>query len=366
MKYLRILIILLFLSEGCIAPLPVEVTADTPVLVVDGSITNAPPPYQVRLSYSTAFDTPITKSNIESGAIVSIISDEGELEVLFETSPGVYESSPWGMQGQVGRSYHVEIITASGKEFYTDPQKMLPAGSIDSVYTQFHTSVLNGDNPSKPQDALGVYVNASDAEKEARFFRWRWTGIYHARTFPQFRTKGLPGGATVPDPPACSGYIVEGNEIRQVAECTCCSCWPFEYSSAPLLSDTRFTNQYTFNNVPIVRLPVIPMRFFDKYFIEIEQLSISEEVHEFWRLAKVQQEATGSLFQPNAVKVSGNIRPKNSTRPVLGIFSVSAITKTALFLTSAMLPHPLPPIDEIAEDCTLVYTNGSNQKPSFW
>jgi hypothetical protein len=66
------------------------------------------------------------------------------------------------------------------------------------------------------------------------------------------------------------------------------------------------------------------------------------------------------------VKVTGNIHAVDSDEKVFGIFEVSGIIKTGIFLTKDLISAPLPPIEQIYEDCTSVYTNGSNQKPIFW
>ncbi len=366
MKFIRIFSILFLFLDGCIDPLPVRVLKQEPKLVVDGAITNEPGPYQVRLSFSTGLEQSVEKSLPATHASVWIIDDGGGSEMLTEIAAGVYETSAEGMRGEIGKTYHIRITLSSEKEYYSLPQKMLPSGTINNIYTAFERNALNGDQPERPQDAVNVFVDSRGSGDEASLFRWRWTAVYHGRTYPELRTKGLPGGATVPDPPACSGWIYDRGELLRVGDCTCCSCWPYEYNSVAILSDPRFTNDNFFRKVQVAQIPVVPMRFHDKYYLEVEQISLSDDTFNFWRLVKAQQESVGSLFQPSAVKVTGNIRAVDSEERALGVFEVSAITRKSIFITKDALPGTLAPIEQIAEDCTLVYTNGTNQKPTFW
>ncbi|MDQ2658239.1 MAG: DUF4249 domain-containing protein [Bacteroidota bacterium] len=366
MKSIRIIFILFFFIDGCIDPLPVRILKQEPKLVVDGSITNEPGPYQVRLSFSTDLAQSVEKRLPATNASVWIIDDAGESEMLTEVAAGVYETNAGGMRGEIGRAYNIRIILSSEKEYYSLPQKMAPSGTIENIYTEFERNALNGDEPARPQDAVNVFIDSHGSGDEASFFRWRWTAVYHGRTYPELRTKGLPGGATIPDPPACSGWIYDRGELLRVGDCTCCSCWPYEYNSVAILSDPRFTSDNFFRKVQVAQIPVVPMRFHDKYYLELEQISLSEDAFKFWALVKAQHESAGSLFQPSAVKVTGNIRALDSDERALGVFEVSAITRRSFFVTQDVLPDPLPPIEQIAEDCTLVYTNGTNQKPTFW
>lgn len=366
MKFIRFWPVLFLLMDGCIDPLPVETNTTTHNLVVDGAITNEPGPYQVRLSYSGDLDKSLKKTDPVTNASIQIINDLNETETLTEVQSGLYETAQNGMQGEIGRSYHIKILTSTGREYTSTPQKLVHAGTIENIYAEFQKNALNGDEPSRPQDALNVFIDGHSAEGESHFLRWRWTGVYHGITYPQFKTKGLPGGGSVPIPPSCSGYITDGVIIMKVGECTCCSCWPYEYSTNAVVSDLHFMTLNSFRKVQVAKIPTTPMRLHDKYFFEVEQISLSKDVYNFWKLVQAQQESAVSLFQPGAVKVTGNIQAVNSKDAAFGVFEVSAVVKKRFFLTQDMLPGALPPISQIAEDCRLVYTNGSNEKPIFW
>jgi hypothetical protein len=118
----------------------------------------------------------------------------------------------------------------------------------------------------------------------------------------------------------------------------------------------------------LAQIPVEAFRFYKKYYVEAEQLSVTDEVYEFWKLVEIQQKTSGDLFQPNVVQVKGNIRSINDAdEPVFGIFGVSAVAGKTLFIDRYLdLPEPVEPIDTLIVDCRLYFDNSSNQKPPFW
>ena len=96
-------------------------------------------------------------------------------------------------------------------------------------------------------------------------------------------------------------------------------------------------------------------------------MSVSEEVYEFWKLVEALQRSTGSLFQPNAVTVRGNVfSVDNPEEEVLGVFAVSAVTRKILELSPADVPIEIPPLQILAYDCRHSLINGTTEKPPFW
>jgi hypothetical protein len=374
MKYWRYLIFLLLLSDACVDPIDVSLPNRPAPLVVDGMITDEPGPYQVKLFYATPLGGTLSKAQPETGASVFIASDRNETEQLFEKSPGIYETSTFGIRGQVGVSYQVVIITKTGKKYESDMQLMKSAGTIQQAYTEFEEDAvisldISDDAPSLTEydDAFNLYVDAvaSQNDSEPDFLRWRVTGTYEVLTFPQLNRQATPGGF-VPDPLPCSGYIRQGLAIRKIAECVCCECWQTEYSTSSVISDNSNEDDVEFTKVHLGKIPATTMRFFKRYHVEIEQLSVSKELHYFWKLVQTQQSATSNIFQPNAVKIRGNVWC--STDPeeeVLGIFSVSAITRVTMFIEPSDIPYPVAPIDTLTVDCR-DFANSTTTKPPFW
>jgi hypothetical protein len=369
MKFLRLFLILFLITDACIDRYHLPEKLSGPRLVVDGMITDQPGPATIVLSESLDINTSVRKTEPVTGATVTIHDDAGNKELLQEVSAGVYQTSGIALKGVIGRKYHA-TIRIQEKEYVSDPQTLLPAGVIDDVYFIAEENVINDGDLTLPQNSVSILMNARGTPGAPNLFRWRWSATYEVKTFPELKTRldleSRPP-VEIPAPLPCSGYIMgDGGVIEKIDTCTCCKCWVDESGSRALISDNQFSENDSFRGVHVVKLPVDSWRFNIKYLIRIEQLSVSEEVYAFWKLVKAQQDGEGSLFQPNAVRVKGNVH--STTDPdeqVLGIFSVSAVTTKELSIVKDQIPFTMTS-EIVAASCFSLFQGSSNIKPPNW
>lgn len=364
MKFVRLIILLLLFSDACVEPLDLKEYPSEPGLVVNGMITDKPGPYTVTLHMSSSADTDIDRQPVVSGAHITLYDDIGNQEELTETSSGTYQTAANGLRGTLGRSYHLRILV-NEKEYVSKDSRMLPAGAIDEVYGEFAQNSINHDDISQPQDAIRIYLNSHGETGYPNLFRWRWSGIYQVHTYPELNTR-LERDVEVPDPLPCSGYINDEGVLRAVSPCECCDCWVSEAGDRILLSNNQFVENGVFRKELIHTFPVTSQRFFYKYRIVVEQLSVDEEIYDFWRLIEAQQSSGGNIFQPNTIRVKGNVTcvtdPKEN---VLGIFAACSITEKAYVIPRGLINKPLYP-DSLIADCRQAYSPATNVRPPFW
>jgi hypothetical protein len=371
-KFIQLVPILFIFLDACVDPLEVSIPNISPKLVVDGLITDQPGPYQVRLLYSISIDSTVRRPRFETGATVFITDSDGHQEPLLEAGPGVYQTSAASsFRGVVGKSYQLNITTKKGKKINSTPQQMVGAGTIDNLYLEFVKDVIPIGDPTRTDkyDAFNVFVNATGVENSPNLFRWRVTGTYKAKTFPELRfiVANDFNATHIPKPEPCSGYIAVGLGIVKVAECTCCICWGTEYSTNAMVSDNRFLNDRSFERVQVGVIPVTSLRFYEKYYVEVEQLSLPSQIYDFWRLTEIQQKSGSNIFQPNAVKIKGNmISATDPNEEILGVFSVSAVVKRTMFIYPTDVPASLPVLDTVRYDCRNSFVNATTQQPLFW
>jgi hypothetical protein len=196
-------------------------------------------------------------------------------------------------------------------------------------------------------------------------FRWRWSGIQEIETLPQLRTIPTQGGVEIPDPFPCSGFVFEDGELIQLEACTCCTCWLEEFGDEAAVSDNQFTSANTFNKELIATLPYTAIRFMKRYHLKLEQLSLSPEVYDFWRMVEKQQNGASDIFQPNSVNIKGNITCLSDPEEVLGIFAVSAVAEKSFFIPSELTRRRIP-LDTIALPCAAAFPGSTYEKPPFW
>lgn len=361
----------MLIINACVDPFYIGSTSVVERLVVDGEITNEPGPYMVRLFYSRTL-TELDEAAItyEEGASVWIEDDEGESELLTEVDslPGRYVTSTDGIRGNVGSRYKIRILTGNGKEYESSPDLLEPAGEISQFYHEFTPNVISPAEGAvyDSYDGFGLFADSKSSPSSGGLLRWRWTGVFTGISNPELHMKYV-GRAEIPDPLPCSGYIIGPRGLQQVDECTCCLCWAHEYSRAATVSDNTNVTANVFLGVPIGVIAISKTRFHERYYVELEQMSVSESVYNFWKLTSDQQKATGSLFQPNAVRIRGNITClTDPEEEVLGVFSVSAITRKSLFIERSDIPYEIGPMEAQAEDCRDALPHAVTTKPDFW
>jgi hypothetical protein len=361
MRRFRILFLLAFWS--CIDPISFDTPRVDFQMVVDGVITNEPPPYTVRLYRALALDADQDRRVVVRYAKVTLRNDLGQEEEMKETEDGVYRSAGL-IKGEIGHTYAIRIQTVEGRIFESTPDTMLPTGAIEAITFEFDEQTVLRNGVEQGADRFNIFVSARGAIEGENRFRWRMTGTYEIETFPQFRTRNAEGGP-VPDPPPCSGYEVRFGQLTRVRDCTCCFCWVEDFESVPKVADDRFVTGSRFEAIKVGEVPITRRTFYNKYRVTIEQMSLSPAAFTYWSLLRAQKQGAASLFQPPSGKVTGNIFPVNNTAEGLGIFWASAIDRKSVFIERQDIPYRVQPIDTLKVACTGL-PNSSSTKPASW
>lgn len=318
-------------------PIPSEYSRN---LIIDGLITNEPGPYTVKISQAMKIDAALPLGLPASVKKITLFDNAGNSEVLEEKDKGIYQTSPTGMQGAVGREYYIQVEANDGYVFESLPDKMNPVGQVDSIYYEFETRQPE-DRPT--EYGYRIFIDAHTTSGNDNFLRWKFIGTYVVETLPQYKV----GHGCVYGPLPCSGYaFVDGvlkkgyafnpktNKVEYVIglECTCCRCWVTPREDKPKVNDGQVSRNGKFNKVEVGFVPVNYYTFFEKYRIEIQQMSLSRAAFDYWKAVKSQKEGIGSLFQPITGKIPTNVFETDKKPVVDGIFYASAVTKKQIYL----------------------------------
>lgn len=346
MKKASFLFLVMLLIAACVDRLDVaNVEQEAGTLVVDGQITDAPGPYQVRLFRAT---TSVDNLNIVRYLLVksvTIFDDAGESEELKPDKLGVYETDPNGIRGQVGRKYGIRIQMLDGTIFESIPDELKATGEIDAVRFEWE-SVPQLNGPDK--NGFRVLLDSHATET---FVRWRVTGSYMLEAFPQLRRLNAANCSSEPpppDPPECSGWRFNfisranpflGGTLEEFGECTCCLCWVSVNETRPTINEDVIPTDGTYKNIQLGFIPFDQWTFGrGKYMVKVEQIGLTRQAFEFWKLIKDQKEGTASLFQPAIGKTKTNLFSTNTDLPVMGIFYASSVSERVSFLTGKDAP----------------------------
>lgn len=364
MRNLTLGFLIFLLIGSCIDPITLKVDSEEGAIVVDGGITGIEGPYVVNLFRSVGVYSDLEKRPPVTGAFVYIIDEEGTKHRLKDDISGIFVSDP-SFKAEFGKSYYLRIEAFDGKIYESKPDLLRPVDDIDNVYFEFEDKV---DEPNSIENNAGfnVYLDAT-IKSDVEYVRWSWSGIYEVQTFPEKRTIHSPGGGPlVPAPLPCSGYQVINGSLTQTGVCYCCSCWVSEYSRSPEVGDVKFYGGKV-SRYKIAYVPASKDLFLSKYYVQVQQTSISKEVYDYWKLVKVQKEGGSSLFQPTSAKIKGNIKCINDPdAEIFGLFTVSSSKTKSIFIDKSDIPYGLLPAEESTTDCRFYFKNSSSVKPDFW
>ncbi|HEY0742549.1 MAG TPA: DUF4249 domain-containing protein [Chryseosolibacter sp.] len=369
MKILRLLPLVFLFTDACIERLELPAPENQPRIVVDGLLTDVLGTHSVRLFRTGSLASKVSEVTPVLDATVTLLDNFGNSFDFGHTGNGVY--SIRNFKGEIGRKYQLRFNTDDGKHYASTVQELMAGGTITDLNYQFVENAINRDDPAAPHDVFRIYVDSKAQSDQAALFRWRWTSVYEALTFPQLRKKPKPDTTPVIfiyDPIPCSGHIAVagGVAIAQMAPCECCTCWVTNDSETSMVSNNQFVTNPEFYNVQVAQIPVDWIKFQAKFYIKVEQLSLSEEVYEFWKNVQAQQEGTANIFQPNVIRIRGNIScVSDPSEDVAGIFSVAGSTERELFIERKAIPKVLY-ADTIINDCRKQYPGSTNVKPLFW
>lgn len=363
--YLGLLFVMM--SVACVDPLKFDVgSAKSPPIVVEGFITNEPGPYEVRVTNSYTVDSVVTLQTPVPVQRLTISDDAGNSEDLTKNDKGAYQTKANGIQGTVGRAYKLRIELPNGRVYETIPDTLKPTGVIDEIDPEI---VSYKDANDHVQHAFDIFFD-SHAEPTSDFrFMWKVTMAYKFTSQPWDFTVPCPGGrGTCQSPLDCSGYVLQGGLLVYVKPCTCCDCWISIDPSVPLVADYGLTDNGEFKRQKAGRLPITWLAMNYGTQVEIQQLSLTEQSYNFWKMANIQKTAINSLFQPVNGKLVGNwVQTSGDPEPILGLFYASGITKKKIYLNLNDISDKslVPPAQLIPNEC-LSITNAKAVPPKNW
>lgn len=139
--FIYIVILLAILNIACLE------TSDTnlyenglPEVVVEGRITDMPPPYYVRISSSVNPEADINSLPINNAQVL-INNNKGNIEILTSVGSGMYQAD--AIQGEIGEAYTIEVNF--NNKLYQGTDSIRAAPSIDSVNAEYITETQRPD-----------------------------------------------------------------------------------------------------------------------------------------------------------------------------------------------------------------------------
>jgi hypothetical protein len=344
-----LLAVLLF-ALSCITPYNPDTQTLDQKLIVDGLVTDQPGRSLVTLSL-TADYTLGSLNYFATKATVYVTDNTNKRTDYKETSVGVYQPADATWKGDPGSSYTLFVTTSDGRQFQSTPQLLNPVAPIDTVYYEYTKKPIVGTQTTNK--GFDLYADTRDPATPGNFYRWSWT---HFEPLVFCRTQDV----TTRGVTTSFGYY-------------CCeTCWDIVrcYSCNNVASDSRI-NGNKISRQPIARVPFTST---ERYYIEVEQQSLSAEAYAYWNTVAQLTQNNGGIFDATPVPLQGNIRCTNrNSEPAFGFFGASGVSVKALFVNRStpsdlpdalLLPTALPPPATCAKCVESAYR--TQKAPRFW
>lgn len=297
----------------CVDPYTPNLKGYDLLLVVEGLITNEKAPYEVKLSKTIPSQN--SKPDVVSDAVVFISDETGNKITLKNYGGGVYKTDSSVFIGTIGKTYILNISTSDGREYMSEPCKMIAVPEIDSIYFQKDEEYTN--NQTETERGIRIFLDSKKGSNFSNYFRWEYEETWKFQ---------LPT-------PKRYNYISE-SQIKPIPNAQN-YCWKQEKSKEILNNSVSGEEGESIKKEPIIFIPSAKSdRLTLQYHILVKQYSISKRECDFWSNLKKVNESGGDIFGSQPYPVISNVSNINDpNEEVLGYFQVSAVTQKGKYIT---------------------------------
>ncbi|MGM0641694.1 MAG: DUF4249 domain-containing protein [Thermotogota bacterium] len=302
---------LLIVVQGCQEEIDMQTIEFEESLVVDGSITNEPGPYTVKISLSSRLDKPEFSPYTDCN--VTIHEKSGESEVLKENKPGVYQTEENGIQGEVGHEYKLTIKTPNGSMYETDYITIIQPVKIKEINTKKYSEQADSKN-----GMLGYqfYISTAIANKAESYFLWEMEETYeYTSDFPLY------------------GIMEDGVMDKPKDRYKYYRCWKTQPVKQVFTANTLNLEAPVIKDLPLNFVSNQSKRLQYRYSMLVKQYTINKETYTYWNSMEELHEENNFINTQQPFQLRGNVYNSNNTdEAMLGYFKVASVDKKRLFV----------------------------------
>jgi len=313
-KLLKIFAFLLLLTQvSCVEKYwPDLGGAYQDALVVDGIITNNPGPYTVKLSRSSSVEAP--KLLPYTGCYVSINCDDGSTEQLIETEAGVYLSSVFGMQGEIGKKYKIIIYTPNEETYESDFQELKAPVELADVY--YEEEIQPSEDLNHNLEGLRFYLDTKTAAQDTNYLLWKMESTYKFESSYLIR------------------YVYDKRHMSVWPQPdTFYTCWKTDQIPELFTYETEQLSEPVLEHFPLHFVSTEDRDLSIRYSLLVRQFTITNEAFSYWDNLREQNDNQGGMYNKQPYQILGNIKnAKHPDESVMGYFLVAGASEQRIFL----------------------------------
>ena len=355
MKIKNILFIISLIVLGCKNEFLLESKTHQSIMVVNGVITNEAGPYMVKISKSA----PVNHFAVipYENCIVILTEHTGKTEILTETEPGKYATSEGGIQGEVGKSYRILIVTPDDKEYYSEFQEMKEPVEIKSIYAEL--IYVNDEEYSNGLPGFQFYVDTETASSQDNYFLWKTTESYEYTV--DFDLFDIYFGRAKLD---TNNLLRE--PIVHKYRTDLFRCWKTQNINYFFTGKTSNLTIPNITGQPLHFVGTDTRRLQERYSLLLKQYTIGKEAFYFWNNVEEQASDENFLIASQPYNIKGNIKNKNNPDElVFGYFTTASVTQKRIFINRPKVPfyYDMCTLVTDPSSITAIYKDGT---PPFY
>lgn len=313
-KYISILLFMILFS--CIENYDYYAQSDFETLyVVDAALMNSVDTQTVMISQTIS---PNSLDNAPlDGCLVEVVDIHNNVFPFHEINgkKGVYQGVITNDYFVEGNEFKLQFVGPNGKDYESDFQPFIEAADVDSVYHE----VLDDYIPpfsSNPQHGVQVYLDLKANDQQGEYYRYILEESYEYRsTYPIQR------------------YWVGSWVDLGYEDWTYKVCYRTVKAKNIEILSTAYQAGNEYLQHPLLFINNQSVKLYYRYSLLVNQLSVSKEIYDYWRILKETSEENNNLLGKQPVNAKGNmICACDTEEAVLGYFSVSDVKQKRIFL----------------------------------
>jgi hypothetical protein len=303
--FLRSFLVTVVFISGCKDPFDPKLPfAESNFLVVEGYINVGENAVTIiRLSRTTEIKEGRVKPNPEREASISILDDIGETYPVIERGNGSYSTDSLFLA--LDRSYRLKIVTANGKEYYSEFTTPVQSPAIDSVHWKLEP------------DGVVISVSTHDPLDQTKYYQWDYEEVWEIES-PFLSVYKVSGGQYV---------MREYDEIQEMRK-----CWKKGFPKGIMMTSTASFVPNAPITKPLILIPLAHDKLSERYSVLIKQHALSKEGYEYLRIMEKNTTQVGSFFDPQPSQLHSNISAIDSSEPVIGYIGAYTTSQVRLFI----------------------------------
>lgn len=232
----------------------------------------------------------------------------------------------YSFKGIVGETYKLYVV-ADGQSYESSAETMPACPELDSV-TPLYTRESFRDPGDLNYDGFDVYAQLTDAAGQEHYYQWDWR--HYRRVF------------------GCAIVSENGQDVQ--VPCTPYDCWGIDFNTRIIVQSDKLRDGQPIAH-RVVRVPFAQPP--NKYYLRVEQRSITPSVFSYLKSLETQTQNSGSLFDiPAQTQFNPNVQNvDNPSEKILGVFSVFSSRYKIIYIDMRqeipgvqvkVLPNPRP------------------------